>query len=110
MAKRRGNNLEIAAGRKGGFKVVLTCLDFKNEIYRKALFKYHGIRDLRVILDRLPKEKTFVKETPRKDLSSTPKLKSVRAHVPWLPTIASAKSSAVEYAGKSHNGTLRKRK
>lgn len=137
MAKRRGNKLKNTIGHKSACKVILTRLGLENENYKKALFEYHGIRDLRVVVKRLPNE-TVATNPQRMKLSSVSKLNSVRFHVPWLPTITSTKSSAIENtkdlqqlksaaakrsqslyhdqaanddeSGKSHDGTLQKGK
>lgn len=103
MVKTRGlqsKKLKNALQRRNGVKVVLTRLNFESEIFRKALFKFHGIRDFRVVLQRLPNE--IVAPKPAKNLLvHTREVKSIRAQVPWLPTIASSMKHSSPAAGPS---------
>lgn len=55
-------------------------------MFQKALFKWHGIRDLNVKLNRLSKDELEPKPAKKK-LLSAPKVKSVRSHVNWLPAL-----------------------
>lgn len=74
-----------------------------NSAFRKALFRMHGIRDCTVKLHRLDNESFVVVSKPaKKKLLSTPKAKSVRFQVPWLPTIADVTlSSRIKETPKS---------
>lgn len=103
MVETRGlqsKKLKNALRRRNDIKVVLTRLNFESEIFQKALFSFHGIRDLRIVLERLPNE--IVAPKPAKNLLiHTPKVKSIRAQVPWLPTIASSMKHSSPAAGPS---------
>lgn len=55
-------------------------------VFQKALYKWHGIRNLKVVIKRLSKDELKPKPTKKKFLSS-PKVQSVRAHVNWLPAL-----------------------
>lgn len=72
--------------------VVLTRLNVENLTFRKALFRMHGVRDLRVKLDRLISE-AVTPSTPKLVLLPAPNVKSVRSLVPWLPKTPNSKSS-----------------
>lgn len=65
--------------------VVLKPLSITDGIFRKALFKLHGIRNFHIVVDRLPIG-TMGPKHPKKFLLGTPKVQSVRDLVPWLPT------------------------
>lgn len=87
MAKKREtdkNKSKNAIKYQNAHKVVITPLKLKNEIFRNALFKFHGIRDLRVVLQRIPIE-SLAPVPKKKMLLCAPKIESVRMHVPWLP-------------------------
>lgn len=75
--------------------VVLKPLSITDEVFRKALFKLHGIRNFNIVVDRLPIE-DMVPEKPKKFLLGKPKVHSVRDLVPWLPTAASLQSKSVQ--------------
>lgn len=75
--------------------VVLKPLSITNEIFRKALFKLHGIRNFNIVVDRLPID-TMVSKKPKKFLLGTPKVQSVRDLVPWLPTTGSLQLKSVQ--------------
>lgn len=62
--------------------------NLKSSMFINALFRMYGIRDCLVQLQRLESKTTI----PKKRLS-TPKVKSVRFQVPWLPSIANVTSS-----------------
>lgn len=68
---------------------------FTDLVFRNALFRMHGIRCCTVKLHRLASESIVVLSKPaKKKLLSTPKAKSIRFQVLWLPTIAIMTSSA----------------
>lgn len=96
----QSKKLKNVLRRQNGVKVVLTRLNFENEIFQKALFKFHGIRNLRIVLKRLPNE-IVDPMAAKKLLIHTPKVKSIRAQVPWLPSIASSMKNSSPAAGPS---------
>lgn len=75
--------------------VVLKPLSITDKIFRKALFKFHGIRNLNIVADRLPID-TMVPKQPKKLLLGTPKVQSVRDLVPWLPTTGTLQLKSVQ--------------
>lgn len=75
-------------------KVVIKPLKLENNIFRNALFKFHGIRDLRVVLQRVPIESVAPVPT-KKMLLYAPNFDSVRVHVPWLPKAGSKPMATV---------------
>lgn len=73
------------------------------QVYQKALFKMHGICNLRVNIHRLTTKKIVALTTGKTKLSAKTNLNSVRFHVSWLPTVSNTNPSAInakKVAGK----------